>query len=71
MNIKERTPTPLLNTQYPTYTPQAMLTLSFMVYPGVSVLLFRYFKCVPVGGGMSDVLLVDMRIECESVLYQR
>ena len=48
-----------------------ILYTSFLVYPGLSVMLFRYFKCVPVGGGMSDVLLVDMRIECESVLYQR
>merc|ERR1711871_464519 len=47
----------------------AMLTISFLVYPSVSVALFRYFKCVPVGGGKSDVLLADMNIECESAEY--
>ena len=45
-----------------------MLSLTFLVYPSVSLALFRYFKCVDTGE--SRVLLADMTIMCNSGKYR-
>ena len=50
------------------YCATAMLSLAFLVYPSVSLALFRYFKCVDTGE--SRVLLADMTIMCNSGKYR-
>merc|ERR1712159_844143 len=44
-----------------------LLSMSFLVYPSVSLGLFRYFKCVDTG--TDRVLLADMRISCSGSHY--
>ena len=37
----------------------SILSLSFLIYPGISLSLFRWFKCVPAGPD-TKLLLADM-----------